>query len=61
MSSTPVSVSGFKPTSCITIDSTKADPTCLAALEAMLYGDTSSEPTLPLPDVVKTTMTPAGG
>ena len=61
VSSTPVSVSGFKPTSCITIDSTKADPTCLAALEVMLYGDTSSEPTLPLPDVVKTTMIPAGG
>ena len=61
VSSTPVSVSGFKPTSCITIDSTKADPTCLTALEAMLYGDVSSEPTLPLPDVVKTTMTPAGG
>lgn len=61
VSSTPVSVSGFKPTSCITIDSTKADPTCLAALEALLYGDVSSEPTLPLPDVVKTTMTPAGG
>ena len=61
VSSTPVSVSGFKPTSCITIDSTKADPTCLAALEVILYGDTSSEPTLPLPDVVKTTMTPAGG
>lgn len=61
VSSTPVSVSGFKPTSCITIDSTKADPTCLAALEVMLYGDTSSEPSLPLPDVVKTTMTPAGG
>lgn len=61
VTSTPVSVTGFKPTSCITIDSTKADPTCLATLEAMLYGDTSSEPSLPLPDVVKTTMTPAGG
>lgn len=60
VTSTPVSVTGFKPTSCITIDSTKADPTCLAALEAMLYGDTDNEPTLPLPDVVKTTMTPAG-
>lgn len=60
VTSTPVSVTGFKPTSCITIDSTKADPTCLAALEALLYGGADTEPTLPLPDVVKTTMTPAG-
>lgn len=52
VTSTPVNVTGFKPTSCITIDSTKADPTKLAALEAKLYGDTVGEPTLPLPDEV---------
>ena len=33
ITTTPVSVTGFKPTASITIDSTKADPTCLAALE----------------------------
>lgn len=61
ISTTPVNVTGMKPTSVITIDSTKADPTCLAALEAKLYGDDSAgEPTLPLPDEVKTLMTPAG-
>lgn len=61
VSTTPVNVTGMKPTSVITIDSTKADPTCLAALEAKLYGDDSAgEPTLPLPDEVKTLMTPAG-
>lgn len=59
ITTTPVSVTGFKPTASITIDSTKADPTCLAALEEKLYGSTSTEPTLPLPDEVKTIMTKA--
>ena len=35
---TPVSVSGFKPTAHLIIDSTKANPTKLAALEDILYG-----------------------
>lgn len=53
---TPVSVSGFKPTSLITIDSTKADKAKLAALEAVLYGSESEEARLPLPDEVATMM-----
>ena len=57
---TPVAVTGHKPTAHIEIDSTKADPTCLAALEAKLFGTETDEPQLPLPDVVKTLMTPAG-
>ena len=57
---TPVAVSGHKPTAHIEIDSTKADPTCLAALEAKLFGSQSEDPQLPLPDEVKTLMTPAG-
>lgn len=60
ITTTPVSVTGFKPTASITIDSTKADPTCLAALEEKLYGGESTEPTLPLPDEVKTIMTKVG-
>lgn len=56
VSTTPVNVTGFKPTSCITIDSTKADATKLAALEKILYGDGSSDAELPLPDVVISTM-----
>lgn len=52
VSTTPVSVAGFKPTSIITIDSTKVDKSKLAELEAKLYGDVSSEATLPLPDEV---------
>lgn len=56
VSTTPVNVEGFKPTSQITIDSTKADPTKLQALEDILYGTAEKEASLPLPDVVATTM-----
>lgn len=61
VTTTPVSVAGFKPTASITIDSTKADPTKLAALEDILYGkdgEPGSEARLPLPDEIKTLMTP---
>lgn len=47
----PVPVTGMKNTSLLTIDSTKTDPTALAALEAILYGATEA-PRLPLPDEV---------
>lgn len=57
VTTTPVNVEGFKPTSQITIDSTKADPTKLTALEAMLYGSAETEAKLPLPDEVATLMT----
>ena len=53
---TPVEVDGFKPTSIVTIDSTKVDATKLAALEAALYGSESEEPRLPLPSEVATMM-----
>ena len=60
VTTTPVNVTGMKPMAVITIDSTKADADCLAALEAKLYGsEPSGTPTLPLPDEVKTLMTPA--
>lgn len=52
ITTTPVNVTGHKPTACITIDSTKADPTKLAALEAKLYGAESTEAMLPLPDEI---------
>lgn len=55
-STTPVNVTGHKPTSCITIDSTKCDAGKLAALEAILYGSEDTEPRLPLPDEIKTLM-----
>ena len=52
VSTTPVNVTGHKPTSQITIDSTKVDAEKLAALEEILYGSESVEAKLPLPDVV---------
>ena len=52
LSTTPVSVTGHKPTACITIDSTKVDASKLAAFEAVIYGSESEEPRLPLPDEV---------
>lgn len=58
--STPVSVDGFKPTSIITIDSTKVNPTALANLEKMLFGSDEtpeSKASLPLPNKVKEVMT----
>ena len=59
VTTTPVSVTGFKPTASITIDSTKADPAKLAALEKILYGSDdapATEPRLPLPDEIAALM-----
>lgn len=52
LSTTPVNVIGHKPTASLIIDSTKADPTKLAELEKILFGDTETEPRLPLPDEI---------
>ena len=73
VTTTPVPVTGFKPTASITIDSTKVDATKLAALEEILYGkdpttpegddegDDGVDPRLPLPDEIIDLMTPAAG
>lgn len=58
VSTTPVLVTGMNPTSVMTIDSRTADPTDLAALEIILYGDVATEPRLPLPNEVVTLFTP---
>lgn len=55
ITTTPVAVTGQKPTSTITIDSTKLNTegkAALAKLEAELYGDTEGDATLPTPDEV---------
>lgn len=49
--------SGMKPCASLTIDSTKADATKLAALEAVLYGSGSTAGYLPTPAAVCTMMT----
>lgn len=67
VTTTPVAVDGFKPTACITIDSTKADAAKLAALEEILYGkdgtgdsETGVDARLPLPSEIATLMKTTG-
>lgn len=50
--STPVNVTGHKPTACLTIDSTKVDAEKLAAIEDALYGSASTEAKLLMPDEI---------
>lgn len=52
ITTTPVNVTGFKPTASITIDSTKVDTVKLGNLEKILYGDIETEARLPLPDEI---------
>ena len=52
LSTTPVEVNGFKPTSTITIDSTKIDAEKLKKLEDKLYGSETGEATLLLPNEI---------
>lgn len=56
ITTTPVAVTGYKPTASFTIDSTKVDATKLKTLEDMLYGTAQAEPTLPTPDKVISTL-----
>lgn len=52
VSTTPVNVTGYKPTASVVIDSTKVDATKLKALEDVLYGTDEAEARLPLPDEI---------
>lgn len=52
LTTTPVLVPGYRPTSILTIDSTQVGAAELAALEQILYGDTGVDPAMPLPAVV---------
>lgn len=54
VSTTPVEVTGYKPTALLTIDSTLVSADKLAALEEVLYGTEEDEPRLPLPSEVVT-------
>jgi hypothetical protein len=57
VSTSPIDVAGYKPTSQLTIDSTKVVAAGLAELEGILYGDEGVDPRLPLPDEVITLFT----
>lgn len=64
LSTTPVEVTGYKPTASVIIDSTKADKEKLKALEDILYGKDPTttdgtdgvKPRLPMPDEIITLM-----
>lgn len=62
VSTTPVEVGtingvSYRPTATVNIDSTKVNPTKLAALEGILYGSTQGDgPRLPLPSEIYTLM-----
>lgn len=60
LSSTPAPLTGFAPTSVMVVNSVEADPTALAALETILYGDDvgPTQPALPTPDAVVAALTP---
>lgn len=67
VTTTPVNVTGFKPTASITIDSTKVDKSKLASLEEILYGKDApsnggegTDPRLPLPDEIAQLMKTEG-
>ena len=53
VSSTPVNVAGFKPTSIITINSKKINPAALKEIEDALYGTAEAEAKILLPDEIK--------
>lgn len=63
LSTTPVTVTGFKPTAHLEIDSTKVKAEELTAFEEILYGkdgDSQADPRLPLPDEIAELFTAAG-
>lgn len=59
LTTTPVFVNSFKPTASIVIDSTTVDATKLTAFETILYGSETTDARLPLPNEVKTLLTPS--
>ena len=56
VTTTPIEVTGFKPTASITIDSTKVPAAKLATLETILFGSANADPRLPLPNEIATLM-----
>lgn len=57
---TPVNVTGHKPTASLTIDSTKVDKAKLTKIEEILYGKDEVEARLPLPDEIIQILQAAG-
>lgn len=59
LTTTPIEVTGFKPTATLIIDSTKIDAASLASIEALLFGTEAAEASLPTPDEILALL-PAG-
>lgn len=53
VSTTPVNVTGFKPTASLVLDSVKLGTAKMKAIEDVLYGSSTTEARLPLPDEIK--------
>lgn len=53
VSTTPVNVTGFKPTASLVLDSVKLGAAKMKAIEYVLYGSSAAEARLPLPDEIK--------
>lgn len=52
VTTTPVEVTGYKPTASLTIDSSKVSAANMAKLEEILYGTETEDARLPMPDEV---------
>ncbi len=61
ITTTPVPVSGFKPSALLVINSTEADAAKLTAFEDILYGANDVAARMPLPDEVLTLLAPTAG
>lgn len=61
VSTTPVNVTGYKPTAIVRINTKTTDPAKLTALEDILYGTVSDEPRCPFPDEIKALVTGVTG
>ena len=57
LTTTPVNVTGGKPTATLTIDSTKVSAEDLKKIEDSLYGTEAEEPKLLMPDQVAALIT----
>jgi hypothetical protein len=61
ITTSPVPTTGYKPTSLITVDSTKVDAAALTSLEDLLYGTATIPAALPSPDEVIALFPSTGG
>jgi hypothetical protein len=54
LTTTPVAVTGYKPTAHLIVDTTRCDATKLASFKEIIYGSSNAAARLPLPDEVIT-------